>query len=42
MDVFTEKRIKDLLQRTIVNEIEFLNEDPETYKDLYLGDHELN
>jgi hypothetical protein len=42
LDVFSERRIKDIVKRSILSEKEFLLEDPITYKELYCEDQDFN
>ena len=42
IDVFSERRLKDIVRRSILSEKEFLREDPLTYRDLYCTDQGLN
>jgi len=42
LDVFSERRVKDIVKRSILSEKEFLLNDPITYKDLYGKDQDLN
>ena len=42
IDVFSERRIKDVVKRSIQSEKEFLYEDPTMYKELYCSDQDLN
>ena len=39
LDAFTKSKMKGLIKRVIVQEVEYLNQDPENYFSLYGEDH---
>lgn len=39
LDAFTKSKIKGLIKRVIIQEVEYLNQDPENYFSIYGEDH---
>ncbi len=39
LDAFTKSKMKGLVKRVIVQEVEYLNQDPENYFSIYGEDH---
>lgn len=39
LSAFTERRIKETVRRVFDQEMDYLNEDPDNYFDLYMQDH---
>ena len=39
LDAFTKSKMKGLIKRVIIQEVEYLNQDPENYFSIYGEDH---
>jgi hypothetical protein len=39
VDAFTKSKMKGLIKRVIIQEVEYLNQDPENYFSIYGEDH---